>query len=94
VVGVGGQGEIAGFRPEHVAVGNGPGDAMSFHARVEVVEYLGDEQLVHLALRDTPVEAKLGVEEQLERGRELEFSVPRDKLLLFDAATGERVRRA
>jgi hypothetical protein len=76
VVGVGGQGEIAGFRPEHVAVGNGPGDAMSFHARVEVVE------------------AKLGVEEQLERGRELEFSVPRDKLLLFDAATGERVRRA
>jgi hypothetical protein len=49
---------------------------------------------VHLTLRDRPVEAKLDVEEHLDRGGELEFSVPRDKLRLFDAETGERVRGA
>jgi multiple sugar transport system ATP-binding protein len=82
-----------GFRPEHISLANGRTDGVTFHARVEVIEYLGDEQLVHLSLRDTPVEAKLGVEEQVARGAELEFSVPKAKLLLFDAATGERLQR-
>jgi ABC-type sugar transport system ATPase subunit len=94
VLGVGGDGQVVGFRPEHVEVRNGRSDALTFYARVEVIEYLGDEQLVHLALRDRTVEAKLDVEEQLDRGGELEFSVPRDKLRLFDAETGERLRRA
>ena len=94
LLGAGGEGQIVGFRPEHVMLRNPRGDAVTFYARVEVIEYLGDEQLVHLALRDTHVEAKLGVEEQVDRGGELEFSVSRDKLRLFDAETGERVRRA
>jgi ABC-type sugar transport system ATPase subunit len=93
LLGAGGEGQIVGFRPEHIMLRNGRGDAVTFYARVEVIEYLGDEQLVHLALRDTHVEAKLGVEEQVDRGGELEFSVSRDKLRLFDADTGERVRR-
>jgi ABC-type sugar transport system ATPase subunit len=93
VVEAGGDSQIVGFRPEHVHLGNGRVDAVHFQARVEVVEYLGDEQLVHLTLKDTPVEAKLGVEELLDRGSEVQFSIPRDKLLLFDAATGERIRR-
>ncbi|HEY3207468.1 MAG TPA: sn-glycerol-3-phosphate ABC transporter ATP-binding protein UgpC [Gaiellaceae bacterium] len=93
LVGAGGEREVVGFRPEHVSLQNGRGAGVTFHARVEVVEYLGDEQLVHLMLRDTPVEAKLGVEEQLDRGRELEFAVPQEKLLLFDAESGRRVRR-
>jgi ABC-type sugar transport system ATPase subunit len=94
LLGAGGEGEVVGFRPEHIKVQDGRSDAVTFYARVEVIEYLGDEQLVHLTLRDTPVEAKLGVDEQVDRGGELEFSVPRSKLLLFDAATGERTRRA
>ena len=94
LLGVGGDGQVVGLRPEHIEVRNGRGNALTFHARVEVVEYLGDEQLVHLTLRDRPIEAKLGVEEQLDRGVDLEFSVARDKLLLFDAETGDRVRWA
>jgi ABC-type sugar transport system ATPase subunit len=65
---------------------------VAFDARVQVVEYLGDEQLVHLIRRDTPIQAKLPVEEQLSAGQELRLVVPRDKLLLFDAETEERVR--
>jgi multiple sugar transport system ATP-binding protein len=90
--GVGGQDRIAGFRPEHVDVGNGRADAIAFTARVDVVEYLGDEQLVHVTRGDTSLQAKLPVDERLNVGDEREFSIPRDKLLLFDKESEERVR--
>ena len=90
--GAGGNGRIAGFRPEHVDLANGRPEGVAFDARVEVVEYLGDEQLVHLTRKDTAIQAKLPVEAQVGAGQELKLTVPRDKLLLFDAQTEERVR--
>jgi multiple sugar transport system ATP-binding protein len=90
--GAGGGGCIAGFRPEHIEIANGWSGGLDFDARVDVVEYLGDEQLVHLTRKDTPIQAKLSVEDQVGAGQELKLTVPRDKLLLFDAATEERVR--
>jgi len=91
--GAGGAGRIAGFRPEHIDLANGRStDGLDFAARVDVVEYLGDEQLVHLTRQDTPIQAKLPVEDQVGAGQELNLTVPRDKLLLFDATTEERVR--
>jgi multiple sugar transport system ATP-binding protein len=90
--GAGLAGQLAGFRPEHVSVGNGHGDSAHFSATVEVVEYLGDEQLVHLAARDQPLLAKLPVEQRLATGEEQQFSIARDKLHLFDADTELAVR--
>ena len=90
--GAGGGGRIAGFRPEHIEIANGHSGGLDFTARVEVVEYLGDEQLVHLTRKDTAIQAKLPVEEQVGAGQELKLTVPRGKLLLFDAQTEERVR--
>jgi multiple sugar transport system ATP-binding protein len=88
----GGQDRIAGFRPEHVRpAATAGGDGYRFDARVDVVEYLGDELLVHLVRRDTPLLAKLPVDQRLDTGRDEEFNVPRDKVLLFDAETEERV---
>jgi multiple sugar transport system ATP-binding protein len=86
-----GGGRIAGFRPEHVDVGRGRGDALSFPATVEVVEYLGDEQLVHLTRKDTPLQAKIPIEEHVRPGDAVTLSIPRDKLHLFDPETEERV---
>jgi ABC-type sugar transport system ATPase subunit len=88
LVGAGGDRLVAGFRPEHVRLG-GSGE-VSFHAAVEVVEYLGDEQLAHLSIRDTPLVAKLPVSQRLTAGDEHEFSVERDRIHLFDAETQER----
>jgi ABC-type sugar transport system ATPase subunit len=90
--GVGGSDRIAGFRPEHIHVGNGRADAIAFTGRVDVVEYLGDEQLVHFSRKDTPLQAKLPVDERLSIGDEREFSVARHNILLFDSETQERVR--
>ena len=91
VVGEGGSDRIVGFRPEHVRVENSHADALRFGARVEVVEYLGDEQLVHMTRKDSSLQAKLPVDQRLSAGDELTFAVPRDKLRVFDAQTEERV---
>jgi multiple sugar transport system ATP-binding protein len=88
----GGQDRIAGFRPEHIDLGNGRPDAIPFTARVEVVEYLGDEQVAHLTRDNASLQAKLDVEDRLTIGEEHEFSVSRDKLFIFDADTEQRVR--
>jgi multiple sugar transport system ATP-binding protein len=86
----GGQDRIVGFRPEHIDLGNGRPDAIPFTARVEVVEYLGDEQLAHLTRDGTSLQAKLPVEDRLTLGEERQFSVPRDKVMLFDETTKQR----
>jgi multiple sugar transport system ATP-binding protein len=87
----GGGDRIVGFRPEHVDVG-GNGDGLRFSATVDVVEYLGDEQIVHMRVKDTPIVAKLPVEERLAARETAEFFVAQDKLRLFDAGTEERIR--
>jgi multiple sugar transport system ATP-binding protein len=91
LIDAGGADRIAGFRPEHIDIRNGHPDGYTFEARVEVVEYLGDEQLVHLTRKDTALQAKLPVEVQVSNREELTFVVARDKLLLFDAETEKRV---
>jgi multiple sugar transport system ATP-binding protein len=90
-LGVGGDDRTAGFRPEHVNVGGGAADAVQFTAVVEVVEYLGDEQLAHLRLRDETVVAKLPPDLRLAQGEPETFSVPRPRVHLFDAGSEERV---
>ncbi len=91
IVDAGGASLIAGFRPEHVQLANGAGDAAMFSARIDAVEYLGDEQLVHLQSRDEKLVAKLPASEPLSSGEERRFAVPRAKLFLFDAETENRV---
>ena len=84
VLGIGGTGKLAGFRPEHVQLGNSRPGSGNLSAAVEVVEYLGDEQLGHLRLGDHRIVVKLPVEPRLQAGQEETFSVPLDKVLLFD----------
>jgi multiple sugar transport system ATP-binding protein len=90
VVDGGGSGRIIGFRPEHVRPGQ-RGDGLTFDARVEVVEFLGDERLVHLSRNDTPLLAKLPVEDKVEMGSSSTFTVARERIYNFDAESEERV---
>ena len=88
--GIGGSGRLVGFRPEDIELADGRmGDGRAgFDATVEVIQYLGDEQLVYLELRDAEIVAKLSVEELLEPGAVRSFAVPLGKLHLFDAESG------
>ncbi len=92
VIGVTGEeNRVAGFRPEHVHLKNGQADGIEFDGKVEVVEYLGDEQLVHFTRKDAMLQAKVPAERTISSGDQLTFTVPRNKLYLFDAETEERV---
>jgi ABC-type sugar transport system ATPase subunit len=93
-LGLGGTGQLAGFRPEHVELGNGRAGSAHYQANVEVVEYLGDEQLAHLRLGDHDVVVKLPVEPRLQAGMQETFSVPLQKVLLFDEASTHAVGTA
>jgi multiple sugar transport system ATP-binding protein len=93
-IGVGRTGQLAGFRPEHVQLGNHRGGSASYDALVEVVEYLGDEQLAHLSLDGAAIVAKLPVEPRLEAGKQQTFSVPLQKVLLFDEESEQTVGTA
>jgi multiple sugar transport system ATP-binding protein len=84
MLGLGGTGQLAGFRPEHVLLGNGRPGHGSLAAAVELVEYLGDEQLGYLRLGDHQIVVKLPVEPRLQAGQQETFTVPLDKVLLFD----------
>jgi multiple sugar transport system ATP-binding protein len=83
-LGIKADGKLAGFRPEHIVLGNDSSAAIHYDATVEVVEYLGDEQLAHLRLGDTDIIAKLPVEPRLKAGNQETFSVPLRKVILFD----------
>jgi multiple sugar transport system ATP-binding protein len=85
IPGAGGSGQLVGFRPEHIRLGDAGREGVRFDAKADVVEYLGDEQLVHLMLKDQRLLAKLPVEHRIEPGEELSLTVPADKLVLFDA---------
>lgn len=94
IEGVGGTGLLAGFRPEHVRIGDGRGDAVRFAAQVEVVEYLGDEQLAHLRVGDATLLATIPIEQRLAPGDVQTFAVTRDRMLHFDAESEQVVTGA
>lgn len=87
-VGVRADGSLAGFRPEHVELGNRHADRATYDAVVEVVEFLGDEQLAHMRLGDQALVAKLPVEQRVVAGSTHTFSVPLERVFLFDETSG------
>ena len=93
VVGAGGQGVVVGFRPEHMALGNGQADGLRFDATVDVVEYLGNENLVHLVRDEAQLIALLPVEARVSEGESIALSVPNEKVYRFDAASEQALPR-
>ena len=86
---------IVGVRPEHLEVADGSvSDAARIPAVVDVVEYLGDEQLVHLHAGDVELIAKLPIESRLSVGQDVTLAVPIEKLYLFDAETEAALKTA
>jgi multiple sugar transport system ATP-binding protein len=93
LVGAGGDDRIVGFRPEHVRIDDPRSDGLQFDARVEVIEYLGNEKLVHAARNGTALTALVPVDQPVAEGEERVFTVSSAKLRLFDAEDGSAIRR-
>jgi multiple sugar transport system ATP-binding protein len=79
---------VAGFRPEHLDIGAAGSEAGSFRARADVVEYLGNEELLHVNAAGQDVVAIVNSSHQVKSGDNVNLVLPLDHLHLFDAETG------
>jgi multiple sugar transport system ATP-binding protein len=79
---------VAGFRPEHLEIGDGGGDTGTFRSRADVVEYLGNEELLHVNAADQDVVAIVDSSHRVRPGDIVNLMVPLSKLHLFDPETG------
>jgi multiple sugar transport system ATP-binding protein len=77
---------LIGFRPEHIEVANGTtgANAVRFPARVDVVEYLGNDELIHAEAEGNEIVALLPSDRKLKVGETVDFAVPMEKLHIFD----------
>jgi len=89
-----GQRVVAGFRPEHLEIGQGGQDRGSFRARADVVEYLGNEELLHVSAAEQDVVAIVDSDHRVRPGDIVDLFVPLEKLHLFDSETGETIAQS
>jgi multiple sugar transport system ATP-binding protein len=75
---------LIGFRPEHMEIADGQGDAVRIPARIDVVEYLGNEELIHAQAEGTEIVALLPSDKKVRVGDKVDLAVPLDKLHIFD----------
>jgi multiple sugar transport system ATP-binding protein len=84
---VSGNTAVLGIRPEHLElVTSAPAGLMRGNA--DVVEYLGNEELIHVNAGGQDIVAVVDSEHRVRPGDALELKVPLDKVHLFDPETG------
>jgi multiple sugar transport system ATP-binding protein len=74
----------AGFRPEHVALGDVQGDAASMRATIDVVEFLGNEELLHTRIGDKEIVMVVDASHRVKSGDVLDVKVPLADMHLFN----------
>jgi multiple sugar transport system ATP-binding protein len=79
---------VAGFRPEHLDIGEAGPRVGAFRTRADVVEYLGNEELLHVNAADKDIVAIVGSEHGVRPGDVVNLIIPLEKLHLFDGETG------
>ncbi len=74
----------AGIRPEHLDLGDVEGEFAVMRANIDVVEFLGNEELLHARVGDKEVVAVVDSSHRVKPGDVLDVKVPLDHLHLFD----------
>jgi multiple sugar transport system ATP-binding protein len=91
-VGLGANGKVVGFRPEHVEI---TGDGEGINARVDVVEDIGADAYVfcsaEISGKQTRLVARTEVRDAPQQGEHVSLHPRADEAHLFDAETGERL---
>ncbi len=85
------KGELtAGVRPEHFLITDGTpkGEGASVRATIDVVEFLGNEELLHVRVGEHDLVAIVDASHRVKPGDVLDLWVPLDKIHLFDAEDG------
>jgi multiple sugar transport system ATP-binding protein len=78
---------IVGFRPEHLVLGPLTGATATVNAKAEVVEYLGNEELIHASGAGRDIVALVDSSYRVRPGDMLELRISLDRVQLFDPET-------
>jgi multiple sugar transport system ATP-binding protein len=82
---------ILGIRPEQITLATAGANLPSILTEVEVIEPTGPDTLVFVNLNQTKVCCRLAPDMAPKVGETLELQFDPDKVLLFDAKSGERL---
>jgi len=85
---------IIGIRPEHLDVAPTGGDSATVPARADVVEYLGNEELLHIGIAGADVVAIVPSDRRVRPDDAVTVHIPLDKMHLFDAESELSLRRS
>ncbi len=75
---------LLGFRPEHLDLVDQGGATLKIPAKVDVVEYLGNEELIHAVVETHEVVALVPSDRRVQAGQQVDLTVSADKLHMFD----------
>jgi multiple sugar transport system ATP-binding protein len=78
---------ILGFRPEHLDVMNGQEGALRIPVSVDVVEFLGHEELIHAKAEGNEIVAVIPSGRRVKVGDRVDLGVPLNLIHLFDPTT-------
>jgi multiple sugar transport system ATP-binding protein len=80
-----------GFRPEHLGLAKLDGPGLGVTVVVDVVEFLGNDELIHGSSGGRDVVAIINADNTLKVGGSVTLSSPPRRLHLFNPATGLRI---
>jgi multiple sugar transport system ATP-binding protein len=86
-IGAPGRQLVIGFRPENLELGAVSGATATVNAKAEVVEYLGNEELIHASGAGRDIVALIDSSYRVRPGDMLELRIPLDRIQLFDPDT-------
>ena len=79
---------LIGFRPEDLQIDGQPGSgAVRIPAKIDVVEYLGHEELIHAQSEGHEIVALVPADQKVQSGDEVTFAIASEKLHVFDPET-------
>ena len=84
---------IVGIRPEHLDVAPTGGDSATVPAKADVVEYLGNEELLHIGIAGADIVAIVSSDRRVRPDDVVTVHIPLDKMHLFDAESELSFRR-
>lgn len=86
-----GRGMVLGIRPEHWLAPEDPQEGQTFEVCIQRIEMLGREQLLYFPLSGQTVVARWPSDLPVKESESLSVKLDTSKILLFDAATEDRI---
>jgi len=78
---------LIGFRPEDLELNGHSSGAVHIPAKIDVVEYLGHEELIHAQSEGHEIVALVPSDKKVQAGQDVVFAIHSDKLHVFDPET-------